>query len=58
VVPINAVTGTVAVASAVLSNAGTLIVTVTVDVDAFPYSEVLVDALQDELDALTHHLNT
>jgi hypothetical protein len=47
------VTGNVAVAFAVLSYAGTLIVTVTADIDAFPDSEVLVDALQCELDALT-----
>ena len=58
VVPLNAVTGNVAVAFAVLSYAGTLTVTVTADVDAFPDSEVLIDALQDELDALTHRVNT
>jgi diacylglycerol O-acyltransferase / wax synthase len=58
VVPLNAVTGNVAVAFAVLSYAGTLIVTVAVDVDAFPDSEVLVDALQDELDALTQRAST
>jgi hypothetical protein len=33
-------------------------VTVTADVDAFPDSEVLIDALQDELDALTHRVST
>jgi hypothetical protein len=58
VVPLNAVTGNVAVAFAVLSYAGTLTVTVTADVDAFPDSEVLIDALQDELDALTHRVST
>jgi hypothetical protein len=57
VVPLNAVTGNVAVAFAVLSYAGTLTVTVTADVDAFPDSEVLIDALQDELDALTHRVS-
>jgi hypothetical protein len=58
VVPLNAVTGNVALAFAVLSYAGALTVTVTADVDAVPDSEVLVDALQDELDALTHRVNT
>jgi diacylglycerol O-acyltransferase / wax synthase len=53
VIPLTAVTGNVAVAFAVLSYAGNLTVTVTADIDAFPDSEVLVDALQDELDALT-----
>jgi diacylglycerol O-acyltransferase / wax synthase len=53
VIPLNAVTGNVAVAFAVLSYAGALTVTVTADIDAFPDSEVLVDALQRELDALT-----
>ena len=36
-----------------LSYVGTLTVTVSADIDAFPDSEVLVDARQDELDALT-----
>jgi diacylglycerol O-acyltransferase / wax synthase len=57
VIPLTAVTGNVAVAFAVLSYAGTLTVTVTADIDAFPDAEVLVDALQDELDALTQHQN-
>jgi hypothetical protein len=42
------VSGNVAVAFAVLSYAGTLIVTVTADVDAFPDSEVLIDALEPD----------
>jgi hypothetical protein len=58
VVPLNAVTGNVAVAFAVLSYAGTLTMTVTVDVDAFPDSRFLVDALQDELDVLTQRVGT
>jgi diacylglycerol O-acyltransferase len=57
VIPLTAVTGNVAVAFAVLSYAGTLTITVTADVDAFPDSDVLVDALQDELDALTQRQN-
>jgi hypothetical protein len=47
------VTGNVTVAFAVLSYAGTLTVTVTVDADAVPDSGLLVDALRAELDALT-----
>ena len=58
VIPLNAVTGNVAVAFAVLSYAGTLVVTVTTDVDAFPDSRVLVEALQGELDALTSSIGT
>jgi diacylglycerol O-acyltransferase / wax synthase len=53
VVPLNMVTGNVAVAFAVLSYAGTLTVTVTVDADVVPDSRLLVDALRVELDALT-----
>jgi WS/DGAT/MGAT family acyltransferase len=53
VVPLNMVTGNVTVAFAVLSYAGTLTVTVTVDADAVPDSGLLVDALRAELDALT-----
>jgi hypothetical protein len=53
VVPLNMVTGNVAVAFAVLSYAGTLTVTVTVDADAVPDSRFLVDALRVELGALT-----
>ena len=56
-IPLTAVTGNVAVAFAVLSYAGTLTVTVTADIDAFPDAEVLVGALQDELDALTQRQN-
>ena len=44
VVPLNMVTGNVAVAFAVLSYAGTLTVTVTVDADAVPDSRFLVAA--------------
>lgn len=58
VVPLNAVTGNVAVAFAVLSYAGTLTMTVTVDVDSAPDSGILVDALQNELDALTRRIDT
>lgn len=54
VLPLALVAGNVAVTFAVLSYAGTLTVTITVDVDAFPDSGVLVEALQAELDALTH----
>jgi diacylglycerol O-acyltransferase / wax synthase len=57
VIPHTAVTGNVAVAFAVLSYTGTLTVTVTGDIDAFPDSDVLVAALQDELDALTHRVH-
>jgi WS/DGAT C-terminal domain len=57
VIPLTAVTGNIAVAFAVLSYAGTLTVTVTADIDAFPDSEVLVAALQDELDALTYRVH-
>jgi hypothetical protein len=57
VIPLNAVTGNVAVAFAILSYAGTLLVTVTVDAEAFPDSQVLVDALQKELDALTSRVD-
>lgn len=53
VVPLNMVTGNVAVGFAVLSYAGTLTVTVTVDADAVPDSRFLVDALRVELGALT-----
>jgi diacylglycerol O-acyltransferase / wax synthase len=52
VVPLNIVTGNVTVAFAVLSYAGTLTVTVTVDAAAVPDSGLLVDALGAELDAL------
>jgi diacylglycerol O-acyltransferase / wax synthase len=58
VVPLNAVTGNVAVAFAVLSYAGTITMTVTVDVDSAPDSGILVDALQNELDALTRRIDT
>jgi hypothetical protein len=53
VIPVNAVTGNVAVAFAALSYAGTLTITVTADADAFRESGVLAAALQDELDAVT-----
>lgn len=53
VFPLTAVTGNVTVAFAVLSYAGTLAVTVTVDADAVPDAGLLVDALRDELDAVT-----
>jgi diacylglycerol O-acyltransferase len=56
VVPLTSVSGNVAVAFAVLSYAGTLVVTVTVDIDAFPDLAVLVDGLQSELDTLTHEV--
>ena len=58
VVPLNMVTGNVAVAFAVLSYAGTLTVTVTVDADAVPESRFLVDALEAEFDALTRGVET
>ena len=57
-VPLTMVAGNVVVAFAVLSYAGTLTVTVTVDTDAVPDSAVLVGALQDELDALTRRAGT
>lgn len=53
IVPLNALNGNVAVAFAVLSYAGTLVTTVAADTDAFPDLDVLVDALQHELDTLT-----
>lgn len=53
VVPLTMVTGNVTVAFAVLSYAGTLTVTVTVDAEAVPDSRFLVDALDAELGALT-----
>ncbi len=56
VIPLNVVSGNVTVAFAVLSYAGTLMVTVSADVDACPDSEVLVHALQDELDVLTRRV--
>ncbi|MFP3901781.1 MAG: wax ester/triacylglycerol synthase domain-containing protein [Acidimicrobiia bacterium] len=52
VVPLALVAGNVAVSFAVLSYAGTLTVTVIVDEDAFPDADVLVGALQSELDGL------
>jgi hypothetical protein len=58
VVPLTSVSGNVAVAFAILSYAGSIVVTVTVDVEAFPDSSVLVDRLQDELDALTQDVST
>lgn len=54
VVPLALVAGNVAVSFAVLSYAGTLTVTVIVDEDAFPDADVLVGALQGELDVLAH----
>jgi diacylglycerol O-acyltransferase len=53
VIPLNAVTGNVAVAFAALSYTGTLTITVTADADAFPDSGALAAALQGELDAVT-----
>jgi WS/DGAT/MGAT family acyltransferase len=58
VIPLNVVSGNVAVAFAVLSYAGTLMVTVSVDADACPDSEILVHALHDELDVLTRRAGT
>jgi hypothetical protein len=52
VIPLNAVSGNVAVAFAALSYADTLAITVTAD-DAVPESGVLATALQGELDAIT-----
>ncbi|HET6954082.1 MAG TPA: wax ester/triacylglycerol synthase domain-containing protein [Acidimicrobiales bacterium] len=53
VIPLSIVAGNVPVAFAVLSYAGTLTVTVTVDLDAVPDSGVLVAALRDHFDAIT-----
>jgi hypothetical protein len=55
VIPLNAISGNVAVAFAVLSYTGTLLVTATADAEAFPDADVLIDALQHQLDTLTLH---
>jgi hypothetical protein len=53
VLPVSSITGNVTVAFAVLSYAGTLVVTVVVDPQHCPDLPVLVAHLQSELDLLT-----